>query len=94
MKVKDLIEKLRGQDPEARVFLSHPSHDYHRTQLAGPVARVTGHEAVKWSEQHRQHRIARDEDLYYADGVPLPPEEMEDEGIILDAVMLTFSGGQ
>jgi hypothetical protein len=64
MKVKDLIEQLGYQDPEAEVHFAYNYGDHWRTEVAPKVSQVF-EGAVEFSDYHRMDKLVTDEeDLY------------------------------
>ena len=66
MQVKELIEVLKGFDPEMEVHTSYGYGDYWRTQVAPKVGYVE-EAKVEYSEYHRMDKLVEDEDDYYED---------------------------
>ena len=68
MQVKDLIELLQQESPEAEVHFSYNYGDHWRTQVAPTVDSVeVGY--VQFSDYHRMHKVTDDEDdIYLEDG--------------------------
>ena len=65
MKVRELIEALRCEDPDAEVMLSYNYGDHWRTTVAEAVGRVE-EMPVQYSDYHRMHRVVDDEDDHEA----------------------------
>ena len=63
MKVKDLIEQLGFQDPEAEVHFSYNYGDHWRTQVAPTVDSVE-EGVVEYSGYHSMDKMVDDEDCY------------------------------
>jgi hypothetical protein len=63
MKVKDLIEQLGFQDPEAEVHFSYNYGDHWRSQVAPKVSQVF-EGVVEFSEYHRMDKLVDEEDTY------------------------------
>jgi hypothetical protein len=51
VKVRDLIESLKVEDPDAEVFLTHCMNDHWGTVVAAPVHSCRADDLV-WSEQY------------------------------------------
>ena len=66
MQVKELIEVLKGFDPEMEVHTCYGYGDYWRTQVAPKVGYVE-EAKVEYSEYHRMDKLVEDEDDYYED---------------------------
>jgi hypothetical protein len=63
MKVKDLIEQLGFQDPEAEVHFAYNYGDHWRTEVAPKVGRVF-EGVVEFSDYHRMDKLVDEEDTY------------------------------
>ena len=64
MLVKDLIELLQCENPDAEVHFSYNYGDHWRTQVAPTVDSVmTGR--VTYSDYHRMHKVLDEEDFDY-----------------------------
>ena len=61
MTVKELIEELSYQNPDAKVVFSYPSGDYWKTDLAGEVITVEEGD-VTHSDYHDHLKIADSDD--------------------------------
>lgn len=59
MKVKELIEKLQKENPEADVHFAYPAGDYHRSTLAPPVRKV-GEDLIEPSSYHRGFTVVEE----------------------------------
>ena len=66
MLVKDLIEQLQSQNPDAKVHFSYNYGDHWQTQVAPTVDRVDL-ALIKYSEYHRMDKMANYEDCYDED---------------------------
>jgi hypothetical protein len=68
MKVSDLIELLKMENPDADVHFQYNYGDHWRTQVA-PKVRDIGVGYVQYSEYHRMDKVTDDEDdIYLEDG--------------------------
>ena len=67
MLVKDLIEQLQSQNPDAEVHFSYNYGDHWRTQVAPSVDRVDL-ALVKYSEYHRMDKLMDEDDMYEDEG--------------------------
>lgn len=65
MKVRELIERLQNEDPEATVGFLHPSHDYWKTAVVSGCSGVR-EQPVRWSDYHSKN-IINDEYEEYGD---------------------------
>mgnify|MGYP003335365195 FL=1 len=76
MQVKELIEVLKGFDPEMEVHTSYGYGDYWRTQVAPKVGYIE-EAKVEYSEYHRMDKLVEDDDGYaeFEDEEPGNPEE-------------------
>jgi hypothetical protein len=59
MKVKDLIEQLGYQDPEAEVHFAYNYGDHWRTEVAPKVSQVF-EGAVEFSDYHRMDKMVEE----------------------------------
>jgi hypothetical protein len=60
MQVKELIEMLQGQDPEAQVHYAYNYGDHWRTEVAPKIDRVDVG-AVVYSDYHRMDKMVENE---------------------------------
>lgn len=59
--VKDFLEMLEGQDPEAEVFIKHIAGDYWRTPLASPISDIEEGQ-LEYSDYHQQMKVIDSEE--------------------------------
>jgi len=67
MLVKDLIEQLQSQNPNAEVHFSYNYGDHWQTQVAPTVDRVDL-ALVKYSEYHRMDKLMDEDNMYEDEG--------------------------
>ena len=75
MKVSELIEKLKMENPNSEVCFSHPSGDYWGTILATSIDEV-GEGTVKYSTYHGKFKVVDEDD-------PCNEENVEYESVVL-----------
>lgn len=61
MKVHELIERLKAEDPDAEVHFTYNYGDHWRTQVA-PKVRDVEEQAIIYSDYHSMYRIADEEE--------------------------------
>ena len=76
MQVKELIEVLKGFDPEMEVHTSYGYGDFWHTQVAPKVGYVEEGK-VEYSEYHRMDKLV-DTDGYYGDDEEEADEETKE----------------
>jgi len=81
MRVQDLIDELKGYDPEAEVHFTYGYGDHWRTEVAPKVSEVFGG-CVTWSEYHRMPKLV-DLDEEFEDEEPGNPEENVSRVVII-----------
>jgi hypothetical protein len=67
MKVKDLIEQLGFENPEAEVHFAYNYGDHWRTEVAPKVGRVFGG-VVQYSEYHRMDKLVDEDEMFEEEG--------------------------
>lgn len=67
MLVKDLIEQLQSQNPDAKVHFSYNYGDHWQTQVAPTVDRVDL-ALIKYSEYHRMDKLMDEDNMYEDEG--------------------------
>ena len=61
MNVREVLEQLKGRDPDAPVVFEYPSGDYWRRNVVAPVRHVN-EDTIVYSEYHSQDtRVLPDE---------------------------------
>jgi len=61
MKVQELIEILKRQDPESEVVVSQPTHDHWGTIAVRDLKRVEN-DTVVWSDYHEKYVLDKESD--------------------------------
>ena len=81
MQVKELIEVLKGFDPEMEVHTSYGYGDYWRTQVAPKVGYVE-EARVEYSEYHRMDKLVDEDesDCYEDDEDGCGPDLQDPKG--------------
>ena len=83
MRVADLIEVLKGFDPEMEVHTSYGYGDHWRTQVAPKVSEVF-EGAVTYSEYHRMDKLVEDDEYAdFEDEEPGNPEENVNRVVVI-----------
>ena len=67
MLVKDLVEQLQSQNPDAKVHFSYNYGDHWQTQVAPTVDRVDL-ALIKYSEYHRMDKLMDEDNMYEDEG--------------------------
>jgi len=67
MLVKDLIEQLQSQNPDAEVHFSYNYGDHWHTEVA-PAVHSVGAGLVKYSDYHRMDKLMDEDDMYEDEG--------------------------